>query len=168
MGNRKIFPGHQCPCLIVLVGKLPLVSRCSSWLFGPHFPPTHSISREHSALLFWGQNKPVCVWGLPCSHIQPLTSPSGTEVRVEYDMTWGSQKGLTHLSVAQSLTQVWMIEHTLIKGGRRELDVQMYSLNETRLWFATLAVLRPGPQCVVSLLSRNLTLWWSQLIWHFP
>lgn len=53
-GNRKIFPRYQCPCLIVLVGKLPLVIRCSSWLFGPNSPPTHSVSREHSALLFWG------------------------------------------------------------------------------------------------------------------
>lgn len=77
---------------------------------------------------------------------------------MEHDMTWGSQNGLTHLSVAQSLTQVWIIEHIVIKGGSRELDVQMHSLNETRQWFAILAVLRPGPQCVVSLLSRNLTL----------
>lgn len=76
---------------------------------------------------------------------------------MEHIMTWGSKMGLTHLSVAQLLTRMWITELTFIKGGGRELDIQMHPLKETRLQFEILAVLRPCPQCVVSLLSRNLT-----------
>lgn len=75
--NRKIFPRHQCPSLIVLVGKLLSVSRCSSWLFDLNFPPTHSVLREIGALLFRGQNK---LGGRRCSRALLLASFSGTEV----------------------------------------------------------------------------------------
>lgn len=91
-GNRKIFPRHQCPCLIVLVGKLRLGIRCSSWLFGPNSLPTHSVSREHSALLFWGQNK-LGGWCRSCSHAMPLTSSSGTEVQSGTHHDLGLQNG---------------------------------------------------------------------------
>lgn len=82
------FPRHQYPCLIVLVGKLPLVSRCASWLFSHNFPPTHSVSRELCALMFRGQSK---LGGRSCSHALLLTSPSGTDVHGGANLVLGLQ-----------------------------------------------------------------------------
>ena len=85
IGKRKIFPRHQCPYLIVLVGKLLSVSRCSSWLFGLNLPLTHSVSRElgTSAL---GTKQAWASILLPC--------PASDLFLWDWDLEWNKSPGL--------------------------------------------------------------------------
>lgn len=153
-------PSKASMCLINHFSwKPPLAMRVPGPLALTSLPPRVFLG---NLVHFCGWNKLASQF---CFHALPLTSPSGTEVQSGINHGLGSGMGFPITQWPSSSPTVGYLIHIHQRWwqGTRHPNVSP-ERGKTALWDSD--CIEAG--CLPSLLSSNLALWWSLLIWCFP